>query len=189
MVRKIFALVALVALVAAGCGGHDRSAVTSGAHGSSPATTSAATTSASPAACPSEQNKKFAKTRFAADAGLAFGAFHRWIWKPYQAGTFQSGAEGRTAAMVKAAAAGAFALNRLNAARKLVDDDPTLCKALKQPLDALWNSVNGLTEKLRSGNLNPAEIGTVGGAIDAFRDRSKQAGTEIKDREPPSLGN
>ncbi|MBW8481947.1 hypothetical protein [Actinomadura parmotrematis] len=189
MLRKIIVLPVLLAtLVGAGaCGGGSKDAAPVGNTGSAVAASGTASGSASPAACPSEATAKLAKTRFVADAGLAFGAFHRWIYKPYQAGTFKSGADGRTKAIVKAAAAGAFALNRLNAGRKMVNADPTLCKALKQPLDAAWNKISQLTGKLKSGDVDPSEIGAVGGALDALKSQASQAGVNIKDRDVPNV--
>ncbi|WP_067487888.1 hypothetical protein [Actinomadura hibisca] len=191
MFRRILVLpVLLLALaVSSACGGNSQSADTRGAVGSTttPATSITPTASDSPEVCPSEQTKKFAKTRFTADAGLAFGAFHRWIYKPYQAGTFNKDAEGRTKAFVKAGAAAAFAANRLNAARKMVNADPKLCGALKKPLDSLTNSLGGMVDKLKSGDINPAEIGAVGGAIDSFKSDASKNGAGITERTPPSL--
>ena len=51
---------------------------------------------------------RFAKTKFALHAGLAAGAIHRYLYKPYKAGTLQPGAKGRTKALVKAGLATAF---------------------------------------------------------------------------------
>ncbi|MEV5576680.1 hypothetical protein AB0L06_42205 [Spirillospora sp. NPDC052269] len=146
-----------------------------------------ATGTAAPGTCPSQATKKFAKTRFVADAGLAFGAFHRWIYKPWQAGNFKSGAQGQKKAIVKGAAAGAFALTRLNAARKLVDADPTLCSKLKQPLESLKNNMTGLTDKLKSGNADPSQIGSAGGAVENFRKQAAENGATIKDQTPPNV--
>jgi hypothetical protein len=123
-----------------------------------------------------------------ADAGIAFGAFHRYIYKPYKAGAFNSGAGGRTKALVKAAAAGAFAINRLNAARKLVDADPFLCKSLKAPLAALAGSLGGLTGKLKSGNFNPSEIDSTNQQLESVRSQSGQAGAPITDQNAPVPG-
>ncbi|MFC4912503.1 hypothetical protein [Actinomadura gamaensis] len=160
---------------------------TTGGESGSPGGQSGSPGGESPGVCPSKATKKFAKTRFVGDAGLAFGAFHRWIYKPYKAGTFKSGADGRKKAIVKAAAAGAFSVNRLNAARKMVNADPTLCGALKKPLDSLWNSLSGLTGKLKSGNADPSEIGSIGGAIDSFRQQAGKNGADIKDKNPPNF--
>ncbi|WP_157429662.1 hypothetical protein [Actinomadura oligospora] len=187
MSRRLLVLPVLLALALLGSG-----ACGSKAHHatgtSGPAMPSASGTGgASPGTCPSEATKKFAKTRFAGDAGLAFGAFHRWIYKPWKAGTFKSGAQDRKKAIVKGAAAGAFALNRLNAARKLVDADPTLCTKLKQPLESLKNNLSGLTDKLKSGDADPSQIGSAGGAIESFRQQASQNGATIKDKTPPNV--
>ncbi|WP_433331518.1 hypothetical protein [Spirillospora sp. CA-294931] len=186
MLRKLIVLLVMLSLVlTSACGSDDKKASRSGAGATA---SQAGGGTASPDVCPSEATKKFAKTRFVADAGLAFGAFHRWIYKPYKEGTFQKGAEGRTKAMVKAAAAGAFTVNRLNAARKMVNADPKLCGALKKPLDGLMTKLKTLPDKLKSGNINPAEIGSVGGAIDAFKSDASKSGNDIKERTPPNVG-
>ncbi|MEV7908560.1 hypothetical protein AB0P04_43915, partial [Streptomyces anulatus] len=42
--------------------------------------------------CPTTGNaKRFAKIRFALHAGLALGAFHRYIYKPLRSGGFMAG--------------------------------------------------------------------------------------------------
>jgi hypothetical protein len=170
MFRKVLVVPVLLATLVA-CGGKSKDATNAG--------TAASATST---ACPSESTKMLAKTRFVGDAGLAFGAFHRWIWKPHQAGTFKAGAEGRTKALVKAAAAGAFAINRLNAARKLVGADPTQCKALKAPVEALWGGLSGLTGKLKSGDFTGTEIDSVQKSVEDLRSKAGQAGADITDK-------
>ncbi len=177
MFRKLLVIpLLLVSLVA--CGGQSNDVATlgkaSGATDMSPP--------ASPTTCPTKATKRLAKTRFVTDAGLAFGAFHRYIWKPYQAGTFKSGADGRTKALVKGAAAGAFAVNRLNAARKLVSADPTLCKALKAPMEAVWTGLSGLTGKLKSGNLGDGDISSVQNGLQDLKSKAGQAGANITDK-------
>lgn len=188
MFRKLAVLPALL-LVLTGCGGGSKDASTTGAGGSSSAGAVATTSdSASPAVCPSEATKKLAKTRFAVDAGLAFGAFHRYIYKPYQAGTFKSGADGRTKAFVKGGAAALFAANRLNAARKMVNADPSLCKVLKAPIDAVWTKMTALVDKVKSGNVNPTEIDDIAKEITGVKDGAAGVGANIKERVPPGLG-
>ncbi|QKG23412.1 hypothetical protein [Actinomadura verrucosospora] len=189
MFRKVLVLpVLLLTLVgASACGGGKKADDSSArvAAGRSPAASSPA---ASPSSCPTSTTKHFAKTRFAADAGLAFGAFHRYIWNPYQAGSFKQGANGRTKAFAKAAAAGLFAANRVNAARKLIGADPKLCKALKVPAEKVSAMFGSLAGKFKSGQLDPSEIGSVGSAIDGMKSNAKnQAGTNITEK-APNLG-
>src|SRR5687768_467387 len=101
MLRKLL-VVPLLAVSLTACGGSD-TATNTGSDGEAqsvaPATAVATTT-----ACPAKATKKFAKTRFAADMGLAFGSFYQWIYKPFQAGKFKSGVEGQKTAIVKAGA-------------------------------------------------------------------------------------
>jgi hypothetical protein len=179
MFRKALVIPVLI-LALTSCGGtKDATTVGTGATVSAAA---GATSTPGAAGCPTSATKKFAKTRFVADLGLAFGAFNRYILKPYKAGTFKKGTSGRTKALVKAAAAGAFALNRLNAARRLVNNDPGLCRTLKAPLNALWSQLSGLTGKLKSGNLDPTEIAGTSGSIEGIRQNASQGGVSIKDK-------
>lgn len=185
MFRKLLVIpVLMVALVACGGGGPNKSASNIAAQQTTPGTTAAPseTPGAEATGCPTTKTKSFAKTRFVADAGFAFGAFHRYIYKPYKAGAFSSGASGRTKALVKAAAAGAFAINRLNAARKLVDADPFLCKSLKAPLEALVGSLGGLTGKLKGGDFSPSDIDSTNQQLESVRSQSGQAGAPITDK-------
>ena len=180
MFRKL--LVIPVLLGALGACGQSKDAATVGQASGTPVspTVSPVSPSVSPSACPTKSTETLAKTRFVADAGLAFGAFNRWIWKPYQDGAFKSGADGRTEALVKAAAAGAFAVNRLNAARKLVNADPTLCKVLKAPMDALWSGLSALTAKLKSGEFG--DIGSVQSSLEELKSKASEAGVKISDK-------
>jgi hypothetical protein len=77
---------------------------------------SAAATS-TPAACPTKNTESFAKTKFVADVAIAGGAFKRYIYTPAKDGKFKKGANGRVLAFIKAAAAGALTVNRLEAAK------------------------------------------------------------------------
>jgi hypothetical protein len=123
-----------------------------------------------------------------AHAGLAFGAFHRYIWKPYQAGSFKQGASGRTKAFAKAGAAGLFAANRLNAARKLIGADPKLCKALKVPAEKVAGMFSSLADKFKSGQLDQSTIGSASSAVDGLKNDAKsQAGANIQEK-TPSIG-
>ena len=194
MFRKVLVIPVLLATLA-GCGSNGKDATNAGMVGTTMASPTGSPTGspmASPTetstVCPTQSTTRLAKTRFVVDAGLAFGAFHRWIWKPYQAGSFKSGANGRTKALVKAAAGGAFAINRLNAARKLVNADPTLCKTLKAPLAALWGGLAGLTAKLKSGNFAGGDIDSVQKSLEDLRSKAAGAGANITDRNAPVPG-
>lgn len=146
---------------------------------------SSARSSASPSGTTSAQAQKYAKTRFVANAGLAAGATYQWIVKPYRAGKFKKGADGRTFALVKAGLAGGFAYNRLKAASVNAKGDPLLAKAVA-PLTAGIESLKGLGTKLRKGEAGAGDVGAFQSVINSFKDAGKSAGAEVKDKVPSS---
>lgn len=160
-VRSLTALAAAAVLTMAllvGCGGGTTTVPMSGdAAAAGPAAlatpTAAETEYKSP--CPTGGNaRKFAKTRFALHAGLALGAFHRYIYKPLRSGGFRAGADKRKRTIAKAAIAGAFALHQLKVARGFAAANPTLCRAVQGVSDKF----SALTGKLQNGTATPADI-------------------------------
>ncbi|MDX2727833.1 MULTISPECIES: hypothetical protein [unclassified Streptomyces] len=139
--------------------------------------------SASPSGTASAQKQKLAKTRFVANAGLAAGATYQWIIKPYRAGKFKKGADGRTFALVKAGLAGGFAYNRLKAAAENAKGDPLLSKAVA-PLTAGIESLKGMGTKLRNGQAGAGDVGAFEDVITNIKDAGKSAGAEVKDQVP-----
>ncbi|MFD3571688.1 hypothetical protein [Streptomyces sp. NPDC058667] len=143
--------------------------------------------SASGAATPSGtstfEQQKLAKTRFVANAGLAAGATYQWIVKPYRAGKFTKGADGRTFALVKAGLAGAFTYNRLKAAVNNAKGDPLLSQAVA-PLSAGIDSLKDLGTKLRKGEAGEADVGAFENIINSVKDAGKSAGAEVVDKVP-----
>jgi hypothetical protein len=95
--RFICAVLLVVAL--AGCGGGHK-ALTSA---------SSARVSSTVVACSQVGAKHFAKTRFLLHAGLGIGAFKHFVYDPFKAGKFTSGAKGRVKALAVAGAAALFA--------------------------------------------------------------------------------
>ncbi|MFB8142231.1 hypothetical protein [Streptomyces parvus] len=176
--RTLAALLLSCALVAGAtaCGGSDD---TSG--GNAASASAAASPSVSVSA--SAEKQRLAKTRFVANAGLAAGATYQWIVKPYRAGTFKKGAEGRRLALVKAGLAGGFAYNRLKAAAENAKGDPLLSKAVA-PLTAGIESLKGLGTKLRKGEAGEGDVGAFESVIDSIKNAGKDAGAEVKDKVP-----
>jgi hypothetical protein len=130
----------------------------------------------------------FAKTKFVLHAGLAFGAFHRYIYKPLKAGAFQKGRQGRVKAFVKAAAAALFTYHEVKIALKDARSSKLLSK-LVAPLTALQARFLALRSKLKNGTTDPsADINAANGEVDSVRGQSAGLGATIKDRTAPVAG-
>ncbi len=98
-------------------------------------------------------HESFAKTKLLLHLGLAFTTFDRYIYKPYKAGAFKSGASGRVKALLKAGASALVVYHEL----KLADQDarcggPTLSK-LAAPVSSAASGFATLKGALSGGNL------------------------------------
>jgi hypothetical protein len=125
-------------------------------------------------------NVHFAKTKFLLHAGLAFGAIHRYIYKPLRAGALRSGAPGRVKVLLKGAAAATFAVHELKIARgDALSSD--LLRPLANKIDHLGSKLSALVGGLKSGSVNPAAILSSAGAADALGSASSGLGAGIKD--------
>ncbi|MEV6838668.1 hypothetical protein AB0N17_29850 [Streptomyces sp. NPDC051133] len=178
-IRRLCVALTLCCALLAGstaCGGSDTTGTTKAA-----SATQAAPAADTPSPTTSAEKRKFAKTRFVLDAGLAAGATYQWIVKPWKAGKFKKGAKGRKTALVKAALAGAFTYNRLKAAKKNAQGDPTLAKALA-PLSAGIAALKDLPAKLRKGDENAAS--SFDDIINQVKDAGNSAGAPVKDKVP-----
>ncbi|MER6946119.1 hypothetical protein ABT294_19010 [Nonomuraea sp. NPDC000554] len=130
-------------------------------------------------ACPTAGNtKRFAKTRFALHAGLALGAFHRYIYKPLRSGGFSAGAEGRKRAFVKAAIAGAFALHQLKVAKRFAAANPTLCKAV----ESVSSKFTALTDKLKGGTATPTDVDAGKDSLNSLQQDATKTGFPFKEQ-------
>jgi hypothetical protein len=136
---------------------------------------------ATPAACPTKNTESFAKTKFVADVALAGGAFKRYIYSPAKAGKFKKGASGKVLALVKAAAAGAFTVNRLNAAKNAAQANPTLCKLLAAPIAKFSAAVSGLIGKAKSGSINPSDVDGGNAFLTDLHGAASQGGAAFTD--------
>jgi hypothetical protein len=155
-------MVAVLALVlVGGCGGKSHSSST--ASGSSTAADSDPEYSG---ACPTGENSRpFAKTRFALHAGLALGAFHRYIYKPLKNGGFKSGADKRKRTFAKAAIASVFVVHEVKVANGFALANPTLCRAGQ----SISNTFSTITAKLRNGTATEADINSADQAFTSLQ--------------------
>jgi hypothetical protein len=136
-----------------------------------------------PGACPTKNTKSFAKTRFVADIALAGGAFKRYIYTPAKDGKFKKGAKGKVVALIKAAAAGAFVINRLNAAKNAAEANPTLCKLLAAPVAKFSAAVSGLIGKSKGGlgSIDPSDVDSGNSVLGDLHNAASQGGAAFTD--------
>lgn len=123
--------------------------------------------------------------KFVLHAGLAAGAFHRYIYKPFRAGTFNKGAKGRRLALFKAGLAGLFSFHELRLAIRDAQASKTLAR-LVAPLNGLAARMQGLGTALRHGQLRPADVNQANSQLGAVSTEAARAGSPIKDIKPPA---
>jgi hypothetical protein len=126
------------------------------------------TGSPSPASCASAGTRKIPKTRLLADLALTYGAFHRYLYKPYKAGTFHKGAHGRIKAIIKAGLATAVIVKLLSNAKKNAAADPTLCKFVPS-IDTIKASLSNLTSKIRGGTATSSDADSTSSLFDQLK--------------------
>jgi hypothetical protein len=166
-VRHFVAILLLIAALGlAGCGSSTKTVSSTGSNGQ-------VTTQTVP-------NVHFAKTKFLFHTGLAFGAIHRYIYKPLRDGALRRGAAGRLKVLLKGAAAALFAVHEL----RLAHDDALssdLLRPLANKIDRLGRSLSGLVSGLKSGSVSPAAILNSSGAASALGAASSGLGVGIGD--------
>jgi hypothetical protein len=164
----VAALVIALALSLAACG----SSSSAGSGGSSSG--SAASTTGT---------VHLAKTKFVLHAGLAFGAFHRYIWKPARRGDF-SHPFSHKLTIVKAGLAGAFVYHEVKLALTDARASPTLSK-LVAPLTALENRVHALGNDIKHGDTST--LAEDNSSIGSIEKQSAGAGQPIQEQAPSSV--
>jgi hypothetical protein len=132
------------------------------------------------------QHIAFAKTKFLFHAGLAFGAFHRYIYKPFRNGGFSPPSQHK-AAIVKAGLAALFAYHEAKIALRDAQASPILAK-LVSPLTALQRQLAGLGGRLKQGELDGGGINTAASTVDHIGSQSASSYKAIQDVATPSLG-
>lgn len=125
----------------------------------------------------------FAKTKFLLHAGLAFGAFHRYLYKPFRAGSFSDPLHHKVA-LVRGAAAGLFVVHEVRQASAAAQGSAVLRK-LTSPLTALAATVTGFATRAKGGQLDSGALDSANGAIDTIRNGASSAGAAITERAPP----
>jgi hypothetical protein len=122
------------------------------------------------------------KTRFVAHLGVAYFCFHHWVLRPYEAGSYASGAPHRFSTIVKGGAALLFAVHEVRVAQRIAEksNDPLLQK-LDGGLTDLTSSFGTVGQKLKSGNFSADDVRALESQTNIFGSRSAAAGAPVKD--------
>jgi hypothetical protein len=157
--RKLIAVVLVaLALVVAGCGSSSSSSSVA------PGTSSTGTV-------------HLAKTKFLLHAGLAFGAFHRWIYKPFKAGELQHPFTHKLT-FIKALAAGGFVLHEVRLARADAAHSKLLSHVVL-PLAEVGTSVALIHAALARHHVDAPAINSANSSIAKAHAESSAAGQPI----------
>ncbi|MBV9416841.1 MAG: hypothetical protein JO363_17795 [Solirubrobacterales bacterium] len=175
---NLVAVLSVLAFALVGCG----SSKSSASSASAPATATSATNTTANTATSTTSTTKFAKTKFVLHAGLAFGAFHRWIYKPAKAGELTHPLQHKLTT-VKAALAAAFVYHQLKLALADAQADPTLSH-LVAPITDLQNKFHDLTGRVKSGGVSADDAGGLDGAISSIKSQAQGAGQPITEQTP-----
>jgi hypothetical protein len=164
--RMLSVVLVLLTLAVAGCGS------------SSSTTKSAAVTASTAAASPTQ----LATAGFVRHAGLAFGAFHRYIYQPLKAGELKN-VRAHTPAVTKAKTAAFLIVRELKLAAVAAKGNPAL-KALDTQLAVLSGGFTAALVQLKAGHFDPLEIETASSAIEAIKSGAAAAGATITESVP-----
>ena len=170
--KRLIAVIIGVAILFGGataCGPSSKS--THAATSASQAAPGAVTQSASAASCAKAGTRKIPKTRLLADLALTYGAFHRYLYNPYKAGSFHQGANGRTKAIIKAGLASAAIVKLLSNAGKNAAADPTLCKFVPN-IDNIKSSLSNLANKIKGGTASSTDVDGTNSLFDQLKNGS-----------------
>jgi hypothetical protein len=170
--RLLSVLLVLGVLALAGCGSSSNSTSSSGS------STSDATASTAASTNPTH----LATAKFVLHAGLAFGAFHRYIYEPLKAGEFKSLLRHKLA-VIKASAAAVFVVHELKLAGAAAQASPLLMKLVPQ-LAVLTSGFQGALKRLKSNTFKPAEIETALPGIESIKGAAASAGATIIETAP-----
>ena len=165
MLRRSAVLIAAVACLAAfgvaGCGSKSNSSASGG---------SAVTTT------------HFAKTKFLLHAGLAFGAFHHFIYEPVKAGDLKHPFSHKLT-LIKAGVATLFVVHELKLAAVDVKSSKIL-STLFAPLTFVANKLSALKSSIVGGSANPADVTNLNGSLSQISATAASHGQSISDAIP-----
>jgi hypothetical protein len=140
---------------------------------------------AAPAATHSRAHTAFLdKTRFLLHVGLAYFAFHHWIYNPYKAHAFAKGASGRTKAIIKAGIAALFAVHQLKVAYGIAKSSHSATlHALISPISKFMAALQAAGSRFKSNpnSYSDAVVNGLNGDAGSLSSAASKAGANIKD--------
>lgn len=126
----------------------------------------------------------FDKTRFLLHMGVAFFAFHHFIYEPFKAHAFSKGAPHRTSSIVKAGLAALFAAHEVKVAYGIAkgSSSPTLRK-LVSPISKLASTFSSAGTKFKNNpsTYSDSAVNSMGGSVNYIGSTASKGGYGIKD--------
>ena len=165
----LLAVIGCLALAVAGCG-------------SSKSSSSAAAAATGAAAASTTTTVHFAKTKFLIHAGLAYGAFHHFIYGPIKAGDLKHPFSHKFA-LVEAGVATVFVAHEL----KLAYTDVKASKILSTifaPAIFVADKLSALKTSIISGNANPQDVTNLNSSLGQISSKASAQGQSISDTIP-----
>jgi hypothetical protein len=167
MTRLVLVLGCVAVLALAGCGsGSSTSSASAGAAGTATSTSSVA----------------LPTTKFLLHAGLAFGAFHHWIYTPIKSGALKHPFSHKLE-LIKAGLASLFVAHEL----RLAVEDAKASKVLKPvvaPLTAAADKLEALKSSVTGGSVNPSDLDGINSQLSQAGQSAQSAGQSIKESVP-----
>jgi hypothetical protein len=158
----------IAVLAPAGCGSSSSTSKTSSAAPAASATSSSSTS--------------LPTAKFVLHAGLAFGAFHHFIYSPIKSGVLKDPLAHKLT-LVKAGLAALFVAHEL---RLAVDDakQSTVLKPVVAPLTAAASKLDGLKSSITGGSVSPSDVDGINAQLSQAGQTAKSAGASIKESIP-----
>lgn len=172
--RALVLLGCLAAVALAGCGSGNSTTASSAAQGGTSGAAALSATSSNSISLPT--------TKFVVHAGLAFGAFHRWIYKPIKAGALRHPFSHKLD-LIKAGLAALFVSHEL----RLAVQDAKASKVLRPvvaPLTAAAGKLESLKGSITGGSVNPSELDGINAQLSQAGQTAQSAGHAIQQAVP-----
>lgn len=177
----VLALASAALLTLTGC--QPGSPGAAGDPSTSAATSATASAAASSDTCHQAGRDAFDRVKFVLHAGLAFGAFHHFIYQRFKTGGFAHGTSGRVKNLAEAGLAVAFTLHELEVAKEEALYSGVLCR-LVGPLDNAQGSLGNVTDKVESGDVSGGDMDGINSDIASAGQAFANAGIPVIDRIP-----